>query len=51
MLDTGSEISLITKDIADQLNLQIKQYKGPMAYAANNTPAIIEKGVSDIKNK
>ncbi|XP_025016786.1 uncharacterized protein LOC112538932 [Tetranychus urticae] len=38
MLDTGSEISLITKELADNLNLKVKNYDGPVPYAANNKP-------------
>uniref|UniRef100_A0A158P4N7 RNA-directed DNA polymerase n=1 Tax=Tetranychus urticae TaxID=32264 RepID=A0A158P4N7_TETUR len=38
MLDTGSEISLITKDLVHELNLNVSKYKGPTPFAANNKP-------------
>ena len=38
MLDTGSEISLITISLVKTLGLQHKRYKGPTPFAANGEP-------------
>lgn len=35
MLDTGSEITLITKKLAEKLNLNLKSYNGVIPVAAN----------------
>ena len=38
MIDTGSQISLITLDFVQKLNIPIRAYNGPIALTADKTP-------------
>jgi hypothetical protein len=50
MLDTGSEISLLSEKLVKQLGIVIKKHEGPLPYAANGKPLpILGKTYADIE--
>lgn len=52
LIDTGSESTLVTSEVANKLGLTINKYKGPKLYAATNKPVeILDVTEADLKIK